>query len=214
MKMNYKGRTRKEVAAAIAEITGEKAVYMKAPTYAYEIGQFTIERNGDLVCEDETALESMLRELAGKGFTAEETPQEDAESEKSGLTITVPITAASVGNLENLLTAKSTLIKKALGITDVSIKVEDDTISFPWFPEMPKSDEVKAYTEFIAALCRMSKKQKRVSATERPTDNEKFTFRVFLNRLGFIGNEYKATRRILLRNLSGNSAWRNGVPEK
>ncbi|MCI1769954.1 MAG: virulence protein, partial [Mageeibacillus sp.] len=75
-------------------------------------------------------------------------------------------------------------------------------------------DEAKAYTEFIAAICQMSKEQKRVSATERPTDNEKFTFRVFLIRLGFIGDEYKVTRRILLRNLSGNSAWRNGAPKK
>ena len=79
---------------------------------------------------------------------------------------------------------------------------------------MPEPDEVKAFTKFIAAICRMSKEQKRVSATERPTDNEKFTFRVFLIRRGFIGDEYKAMRRILLRNLSGNSAWRNGVPKK
>ena len=60
----------------------------------------------------------------------------------------------------------------------------------------------------------MSKEQERISAKERPTDNEKFTFRVFLIRLGFIGDEYKTTRRILLRNLSGNSAWKNGVPKK
>jgi hypothetical protein len=79
---------------------------------------------------------------------------------------------------------------------------------------MPEPDEAKAYTEFIAAICRMSKGQKRISATERSTDNEKFTFRVFLIRLGFVGDEYKVTRRILLRNLSGNSAWRNGAPEK
>lgn len=42
MKMSYKGRQRKELAAAIAEITGEKAVYMKAPTYVYQIGSFTV----------------------------------------------------------------------------------------------------------------------------------------------------------------------------
>ena len=212
MKMNYEGRQRKELAAAIAEITGEKAVYMKAPTYAYQIGGFTIERNGSLTCDDETALEELLFGLAEKGFTAEQEQNEDAVG--SGLTITVPVTAASVDNLKNLLEAKGSLIKKALGITGISIKVEDDKVSFPWFPEMPELDEVKAYTEFIAAICRMSKEQKRISATERPTDNEKFTFRVFLIRLGFIGDEYKTKRRILLRNLSGNSAWKNGAPKK
>jgi hypothetical protein len=215
MKTNYEGRQRKELAAAIAEIIGEKAVYMKAPTYAYQIGRFTVDRNGDLTCDDEASLEGLLPGLAEKGFTADEKPQEDAtDADGSGLTVTVPVTAASVDNLKNLLEAKGALIKKALGITDISIKVKDDKISFPWFPEMPEPDEVKAYTEFIAAICRMSKEQKRISSTERPTDNEKFTFRVFLIRLDFIGDEYKTTRRILLRNLSGNSAWRNGTPEK
>jgi hypothetical protein len=214
MKMNYKGKQRKELAAAIAEITGEKAVYMKAPTYAYQIGKFTIQRHGELLCADHEKLNTLLRDLAESGFNANEASQEDAENESTGLTITVPATAASVGNLENLLTAKGQLIKKALSIEDVSIKVENNTISFPWFSVQPEPDEVRTYTELIAALCKMSKNLQRVSSTERPVENEKYAFRCFLLRLGFIGNEYKTTRQILLRNLSGNSAWKNGAPEK
>jgi hypothetical protein len=68
MKMNYKGKQRKELAAAIAEITGEKAVYMKAPTYAYQIGIFTVERNGDLICGDEAALEELLPDWQRKAL--------------------------------------------------------------------------------------------------------------------------------------------------
>ena len=75
-------------------------------------------------------------------------------------------------------------------------------------------DEVKAYTHFIAALGKMSRDLKRISATEKEVDNEKYAFRCFLLRLGFIGNEYKAERTILLKNLSGNSSWKNGAPEK
>ena len=89
-----------------------------------------------------------------------------------------------------------------------------DTVSFPWFTEMPEPDEVKAYTHFIAALGKMSRDLKRISATEKEVDNEKYAFRCFLLRLGFIGNEYKAERTILLKNLSGNSSWKNGAPEK
>jgi len=215
MKMNYEGKQRKELAEAIAEITGEKAVYMKAPTYAYQIGKFTIERDGNLSCDDESALEELISGLAEKGFATDPELQTDVtNADGSCLTVTVPLTAASVDNLNNLLEAKGALIKKALGITNISIKVEDDTVSFPWFPEMPAPDKVKAYTEFIAAICRMSKEQKRISATERSMDNEKYTFRVFLIRLGFIGDEYKTMRRILFRNLSGNSAWRNGASKK
>ncbi len=60
----------------------------------------------------------------------------------------------------------------------------------------------------------MSRDLKRISATEKEVDNEKYAFRCFLRRLGFIGSEYKAERKILLQNLSGNSSWKNGAPEK
>lgn len=45
-------------------------------------------------------------------------------------------------------------------------------------------------------------------AKEKPVDNEKYAFRCFLLKLGFIGDEYKTTRKILLQNLSGNGAWK------
>lgn len=79
---------------------------------------------------------------------------------------------------------------------------------------MPAAEECTAYTAFIAALCQMSIKQKRISSAEKPTDNEKYAFRCFLLRLGFIGDAHKATRKILLKNLSGSSAFRNGSPAK
>ena len=56
----------------------------------------------------------------------------------------------------------------------------------------------------------MAKKQKRVTAKEKQLDNEKYAFRCFLLRLGFIGNEYKQERKILLRNLDGSSAFKSG----
>ena len=40
--------------------------------------------------------------------------------------------------------------------------------------------------------------------------NEKYAFRCFLLRLGFIGEEYKVERKILLKNLTGSSAFKNG----
>ena len=71
------------------------------------------------------------------------------------------------------------------------------------------TDGGSAYTHFITALCNMAKKQNRVTAKEKSADNEKYTFRCFLLRLGFIGSEYKKERKILLRNLSGSSAFKN-----
>ena len=61
----------------------------------------------------------------------------------------------------------------------------------------------------ITALVEMAKNSKRITARERPVDNEKYAFRCFLLRLGFIGNAYKAARRVLMKNLDGNRAFRN-----
>ncbi|OQA05479.1 MAG: hypothetical protein BWY65_02388 [Firmicutes bacterium ADurb.Bin373] len=62
----------------------------------------------------------------------------------------------------------------------------------------------------------MAKNQKRVTATEKAYDNEKYAFRCFLLRLGFIGPEYKEERKILLSRLTGSAAFKNGqrVPEE
>ena len=49
-----------------------------------------------------------------------------------------------------------------------------------------------------------------MTATEKEVDNEKYAFRCFLLRLGFIGAEYKVERKILLKNLTGSSAFKNG----
>ena len=67
---------------------------------------------------------------------------------------------------------------------------------------------------FISALCEMAKTQKRITAKGKSVDNEKYAFRCFLLRLGFIGDEYKAERKILLRNLTGSSAFKSGTKEE
>ena len=206
MKANYNvtGNDRKALVAAIENLTGDKAVYMRMPTCAYEIGDIAVDKEGGVTCEDADKLERIIHSLIADGFTPVDTEEvESTEEEATGLTVSLPLDKVAVGNLTNLLTAKESLIKKALGIDDLGIEVTEDTVSFPWFTEMPEPDEVKAYTHFIAALGKMSRDLKRISATEKEVDNEKYAFRCFLLRLGFIGNEYKAERKILLQNLSG-----------
>ena len=124
------------------------------------------------------------------------------------------VTKAAVGSLTNILEAKGSLIRKALGVDDLRFEIKEDRIAFPWFTKMPEAAEAKAYAEFISLLCKLSKELRRTSSKETPAANEKYAFRCFLLRLGFIGSEYKESRRILLKNLSGNSSWKNGAPEK
>ena len=225
MKANYNvtGNDRKALVTAIENLTGDKAAYMRMPTCAYEIGDITVDKEGGVTCEDADKLTRIIESLLADGFTPEDAEEVESideeitaenDDEATGLTVSLPLDKVAVGNLTNLLTAKESLIKKALGIDDLGIEVTEDTVSFPWFPEMPEPEAVKAYTHFIAALGKMSRDLKRISATEKEVDNEKYAFRCFLLRLGFIGNEYKAERKILVKNLSGNSSWKNGAPEK
>jgi len=210
-KYNVTGTDRKALVEAIENITGEKAVYKKAPTFEYVAGVYTIDKNGTVSCEDADALDHIIRSLVKDGFTPEsyDMMPAEAQEESEELTIEIPFEKVNVGNLTKLLEAKGKLIKKALGTDDIRIEMKEDRVAFPWFSEIDP-DSAKAYMNFIAALCRMSKEAKRVTATEKEVENEKYAFRCFLLRLGFIGAEYKMDRKILLKNLTGSSAFRNG----
>ena len=133
---------------------------------------------------------------------------------KRDLTVAMPLDKVRTGNLTNLLEAKGSLIKKALGINELPIIIEDEQIAFPWFTERMDADTAKAYTDFIAALCKMSREQKRISSAEKAVENEKYAFRCFLLRLGFVGTEYKTDRKILLKNLTGSSAFKSGTKKE
>ena len=225
IKYNAAGTRRKELVKVIADTTGAKAKYMGMPTAAYEIDYFTVTKDGEMIFDDRAdseEIEHLLEVIAAAGFECEpqdgeepeegetsETSESTAQSETTGLTVEIPLDKVKVGNLTKLLEAKGSLIRKALGISDTKIEIKEDRVSFPWFSEVD-ADEAKAYTHFIAALCEMSRNAKRVTATEKEVDNEKYAFRCFLLRLGFIGAEFKAERKILLKNLTGSSAFRNG----
>ena len=217
-KFNVTGTDRKRLAAAISEFTGEKAEYQFMPTCAYVIGEFTLSKEGTLSCGDGTDVTALLEKLTADGFTAEYdaepiTESETDENEAHGIAIQIPMagfTETAFQNLYTLVEAKGSLIKKALRVTTLPINQIDDRLDFPWFAEDSTPEELNAYMHFVTALCEMAKKQKRITAKEKETDNEKYAFRCFLLRLGFIGAEYKGERKILLRNLSGSSAFRSG----
>ena len=81
----------------------------------------------------------------------------------------------------------------------------------PHYERVPScAYDIAANTQFISRLCDTARDVKRVPSKPTDTDNDKYAFRCFLLRLGFIGKEYKTARKILLRNLTGNSAFRCG----
>ena len=104
--------------------------------------------------------------------------------------------------MRNLISAKESLIKKALGITDTRINITEEKIEFPWFDRELTPEETNAYMLFITQLCKLSKELKHASSKPVETDNEKYAFRTWLLRM------------VLLKNLSGSSAFRNGASTK
>ena len=222
IKYNVTGADRKRLVTTLSTLTGVKAKYLGMPSMAYEVGDFTIDKNGNLELSDKVNSEEIERvagHLASEGFIAEEEisateGRQTADSEEFGLTVSMPRSNISEGALENLqalVEAKGELIRHALDIEELPIEISEDEVSFPWFEELPTPEEIKAYTHFISALSEMAINQKRITVKEKEVENEKYAFRCFLLRLGFIGKEYKDERKILLRNLTGSSAFKGGA---
>ncbi len=121
----------------------------------------------------------------------------------------------SLANLHKIIASKEILIKKALEADNLPVIDTGETLKFPWFTLHGLDGEADAYSRLIAAICKMAKERKRVVAKESDTENDKFTLRLFLVQLGFIGDKYKTARKILLKNLTGNSSWKSGhAPER
>lgn len=210
LSFNVTGSERKELVKTIESSTGLKAKYLGAPSFAYSIGGFEVTRNGQLIISEEMTMEEssmVIDDCVMAGFEPEEWEQNHEETE---VTVSVPeeiLTETEFEKLQNLISSKQTLLKKALGIESLDVKKEDEKVTFPWIRNA-QPDEVTAVTKLIAALCEMARTQKRINAKEKAVENEKYAFRCFLLRLGFIGDEFKMDRKVLLRNFSGSSAFK------
>ena len=147
--------------------------------------------------------------------TSEEPAQTEeaiAEPDEDSLSISLPrslFTEMALQNLDALLLSKGRLIRHAFDIKEATYTLEGDRITFAWLHGTITDETAKAYAEFISKLCLMARTQKRVTAKEKIVDNEKYAFRCFLLRLGMIGNAYKESRKILLQNLTGSSAFKS-----
>lgn len=208
-----KGEERKKLAYAIGELLGMQVKYTRTPKFDYLIGSCILDKNGvfhtsgDL---SESKLELILeRFYKGEPIQQSELP-EDETVEADVLSISVPrnmFTDDKLENLQKLIEGKQTLFKHAFRVEQLEVAITENQVSFLWFPLASEPDAVSAYTEFISKLCELAIKLKRVSLKDKEVENEKYAFRCFLLRLGFIGDDSKVARRILLQNLSGNSAF-------
>ena len=85
------------------------------------------------------------------------------------------------------------------------------TIEFRLFNSTLHAGEVKSYIQLCLAISHQALVQRGASRAKTQPENEKYTFRTWLLRLGMIGDEFKTARQHLLKNLEGNIAWRDSA---
>ncbi|RGM18943.1 hypothetical protein DXC23_09220 [Eubacterium sp. OM08-24] len=83
------------------------------------------------------------------------------------------------------------------------------TIEFRLFNSTLHAGEVKSAIQLCLAISHQALIQKSARHAKTVSDNEKYTFRTWLLRLGLIGDEFKTARHHLLKNLDGNIAWKD-----
>ena len=236
MTIHFEGASerRKELVQALAEVTGSKSEYMGAPSFDYKVGEYMIRRDGSVEVDDLTdtkALGVALQALRSRGFIPTDSgwnqPEEapDHQEVKAFLTLREPgcislvfpkdgLSQQNIANLRKLVDAKAPLIQLSLEAAELPIKEDEDQLTFPWLPGTACAEMINATTHLLSALIKLAKKLKRVTVTQRDTDNPRYTFRCFLLRLGFIGDEYKQVRKYLMQGIPGNGSKRHVVIEE
>lgn len=240
---NVTGERRKALVAVMRDALQDTTRYLGAPSFAFQVGAYTVDRNGTILCPegcDIVEVDMLMRELERDGFVGErvgEPATQQSESTEAAvaaestaplatavgtteirtdgadrLSIELPkdgMTPAAMENLRRLVASKATLLKRALGTDSLPIIEYEDRIAFAWFYPTNEQAELLAYSRLLVGLCTLARTLKRASGLEQPAENEKYAFRCFLLRLGFIGAECKEARKILLRNLTGNVAFKS-----
>ena len=210
MDFNVTGNERKRLVKKLEALTGEQARYQGMPSMAFVVGDFTVSKTGQVTGAE--LPQDFISALSRAGFAGVGGQPEEEEKPK-GVTVEISMAELSevaVENFKNMAASKAELIKQAFGVQEMKpVEVGKTALTVRWFEDAP---DIRYAEDFVRAMLNRAKVQKYVSAKPLATDNPKYSFRVFLNALGFKGAEYKEMRRDLLANLSGSSAWRHGKP--
>lgn len=221
---------RKEKVKILGKHLGVKPKYLGVPSFAYEVGDFTITRDGTIINKagDEMKFDEILN-----------SSEETTETEFDSIEISFPMEGhdeRTIKNLLNMIYSKQSLIKKVFDCSENIVEKElideistleslseilttinkknckgidfnDEKITFNFI-----NGDIQTSSEFLSLLIKKAKELQYTSSKPIETDNDKYTFRTWLIRLGMIGPEYKAHRKTLLSSLTGSSAFRNGLP--
>ncbi len=210
---------------AIERILGEKAVYSGPPSFNYKIGDYMIDRDGNVTSSNTEALIILEKKLADEGVAGEGIPHLCSQNGVS--------TPRAIRNLINMIHSKQYLIGRAVGykafdVTDElvavlggkelttdemlsrirtyapdGIGIVDDKVIITGLPD------TETYKKLAEAMISSANLAKWVSPDETIEQNEKFYMRAWLVRIGLDKADTKAVRSMILKNLKGHTAFRD-----
>lgn len=206
IKEQVSGQERKVIAAVLGEVLEAPVKYAGVPSCAYEVAGWTISKEGFLIsppfdAEDEPAVKTVMDALKIAGVAADGRLEVQISAERAD--------EAALSNLDKILKSKETLIRKSLEAQgEIAARLEDGKLIFGFFSATTNKDEISACVLLMLRIWEQAQMLKRVVAREQTVDNEKYAFRCFLLRLGFIGDRYRQERKVLLARLEGNMAFK------
>lgn len=228
---------RQPLVAALERETGQTAAYSGMPTFRYQVGPYTILRDGSMEVPEAKASTAILRRLAEQGLI-----ERQAEAPAGIAFDASGFDGRIMNNIVNALAAKEVLINRAIAVPNAfHMKVDlvkelkavspttmsefmavlnrcggDSAIKGLWlsadqlvFTGFPETQACRTLAERII---HSAVSNRWIKARAPKVTNDKYSFRVWLNSLGMTGPDYADTRAELLKNLSGDSCFR--TPEQ
>ena len=235
MNIRTTAENRPAMAKAIAQHLSQESKYQGPPSFAFVIGELTVNRDGSIESNNPDALENIKPFLKDKGWLAPNLDQFIVNLPTTGMD------SLQLGNIVNMVHSKQYLLNRIVGGTFFNISPEfilalktaaansdfdfmalysqqpdgtsrglsfkDDRVAFV-FNMQEDPGRTRAYmvlASSIVAACRLAK---RVSPTPTISENEKFYLRAWLVRIGMDGPEHKDSRKELLKGLKGHAAFK------
>lgn len=236
MRFETTATERKQVVKAMEEILSERSKYLGPPSFAYTVGNFTVDREGYVECGSDEEAEWMKEQLAEKELARPEVEYLNIDVENPELNV------EGIRNLFNMIHSKQYLLERSLGMRVFSvsdeligaisdkeitmesimgavadypptgIEIRERSIAFLGFPF--EEDKSEVFTRLATAMVSSAFSHKWVVPDETIEKNEKYYMRVWLVRLGFGGAEGKDVRKVMLQNLKGHTAFRTQEDEE
>jgi len=230
---------RRELASALAQYMNTRAVYLGPPTFAYQIDDIHLSREGILSGDD---LDGIFPFLEMQGIVAAQPKQIQEPAENTAPSIRIPLegyTPVNLRNLFSMLYSKQWLIRKSCSMPELRIpesavnsmptdtlesavqflhnlkaagSLTDIDITCEQITLFMEADaDLEAVQTFLQHVVQSAKAATRVFPAYHPQENEKYIMHGWLIRLGLTGSDHKALRKSLMCNLRGNCAFRSAT---